>query len=74
MNYYFSKDLVKPALLAGVVISILASGAMGGGLFLMQRLFPVHVLALIVIGALVYVSVYALTLTVWNRISLLISP
>jgi O-antigen/teichoic acid export membrane protein len=74
MNYYFSKDLVKPALLAGVVISILASGAMGGGLFLMQRLFPVHVLALIVIGALVYVSVYALTLTVWNRISLLILP
>jgi hypothetical protein len=40
----------------------------------MQRLFPVHVLALIVIGALVYVGVYALTLTVWNRNSLLILP
>jgi len=68
MNYYFVKDLTRPPLLTAVAISIPATFVMAFGLLLMQQLFPVHVLVLVTLGALTYLGVYALSLSVWNRI------
>ena len=69
MNYYFVKDLTRPTLLTAVAISIPATFVMAFGLLLMQQLFPVHVLVLVTLGALTYLGVYALSLSVWNRIN-----
>jgi O-antigen/teichoic acid export membrane protein len=68
MNYHFVKDLTKPPLLAAVAMSVPATGLMAISLVTMRILFPVHVLVLVTLGALVYVGSYALSLTLWNRI------
>jgi O-antigen/teichoic acid export membrane protein len=69
MNYHFVKDLTKPPLLAAVAMSFPATCVMAVSLVTMQTLFPVHVLALVTLGALAYLGVYALSLSLWNRIS-----
>jgi O-antigen/teichoic acid export membrane protein len=69
MNYYFVRDLTRPPLLAAVATSVPATCLMAVSLVTMRILFPVHVLALITLGALVYLGAYALSLTLWNRIS-----
>lgn len=67
MNYHFVKDLMRPPLLAAVTISVPATCLMAVTLLTMQILFPVHVLALVALGGLLYVGVYLLSLSVWNR-------
>jgi O-antigen/teichoic acid export membrane protein len=69
MNYHFVKDLTRPPLLAAVAMSAPATCVMAVSLVTMQILFPVHVLALVTLGALAYLGVYALSLSAWNRIS-----
>jgi O-antigen/teichoic acid export membrane protein len=69
MNYYFVKDLSRPPLLAAVAISVPATCVMAVSLVTMRILFPVHVLALVTLGALAYLGAYALSLSLWNRIS-----
>jgi O-antigen/teichoic acid export membrane protein len=69
MNYHFVKDLTKPPLLAAVAMSVPATGLMVVGLLTAQILFPVHVLALVALGCLLYLGVYLLSLSLWNRIS-----
>jgi O-antigen/teichoic acid export membrane protein len=69
MNYRFVRDLTKPPLLAAVAMSFPASCLMAASLVTMRTLFPFHVLALITLGALVYLGVYALTLSLWNRVN-----
>jgi O-antigen/teichoic acid export membrane protein len=69
MNYCFVKDLTRPPLLAAVAMSVPATGLMAVSLVTMRILFPVHVLALVTLGALIYLSAYALSLSLWNRIS-----
>jgi hypothetical protein len=67
MNYYFVKDLTKPSLLAAVAMSIPATCVMAAILVIARTVYPVHVLALIALGALLYLGVYALSLGLWNR-------
>ena len=67
MNYYFARDLTWPPLFATVATSVAATLIMGGSLLIVQRLFPVHVLLLVTVGALTYLGVYALNLSLWNR-------
>jgi O-antigen/teichoic acid export membrane protein len=69
MNYRFVRDLTKPPLLAAVALSVPASCLMAASLVTMRILFPFHVLALITLGALVYLGVYAVTLSLWNRVN-----
>jgi O-antigen/teichoic acid export membrane protein len=69
MNYYFVKDLTKPTLLASVAMSVPATCLMAVSLATMRILFPIHVLGLVSLGALVYLGAYALSLSLWNRIS-----
>ena len=69
MNYHFVKDLTRPPLLPAMAMSIPATVLMAISLVTAQVLFPVHILALLFLGALVYVSAYAVSLSVWNRIS-----
>jgi O-antigen/teichoic acid export membrane protein len=69
MNYRSVKDLTRPPLMAALAMSIPASCAMAVGLVAVRILFPVHVLALVPLGALVYMGAYALSLNLWNRIS-----
>jgi O-antigen/teichoic acid export membrane protein len=68
MNYHFVKDLTRPPVLAAVAMSVPATGLMAVSLVTMRSLFPVHVLALVTLGALVYLGSYALSLSLWNRI------
>jgi O-antigen/teichoic acid export membrane protein len=69
MNYYFVKDLTKPPLLAAVAMSVPATCVMAVTLLLMQAFSPVHVLVLVTLGALAYLGVYALSVSLWSRIS-----
>ena len=69
MNYHSVKDLTRPPLMAALAMSIPASCVMAVSLVALRILFPVHVLALVALGALVYVGAYALSLNLWNRIS-----
>jgi O-antigen/teichoic acid export membrane protein len=69
MNYCFVRDLTRPPLLAAVAISVPATAVMAVSLVITRVLFPVHVLVLVTLGALAYLGVYALSLSVWNRIS-----
>ena len=69
MNYHFVKDLTKPPLLAAVAISLPATCLMAVGLVTMQTLLPVHVLALVALGGLLYLGVYVLSLGLWNHIN-----
>jgi O-antigen/teichoic acid export membrane protein len=69
MNYHFSKDLTKPSLLAAVAMSIPATCLMALSLVIVPGVYPVHVLALIALGALLYFGVYGLSLSLWNRIT-----
>jgi O-antigen/teichoic acid export membrane protein len=69
LNYYFAKDLTKPPLLSAVAMSLPSTCVMAAGLVLAQIMFPVHVLVLVTVGALTYLGIYALSLSLWNRIS-----
>jgi O-antigen/teichoic acid export membrane protein len=69
MNYHFVKDLSRQYLLAAVAMSVPATCVMAASLVTVRMLFPVHVLALVTLGALEYLGVYALSLSLWNRIS-----
>jgi O-antigen/teichoic acid export membrane protein len=69
MSYYFAKDLTKPPLLAALAISTPPTCLMAACLVTMRIVFPVHVLALVALGALAYFGAYAVTVTLKNRIS-----
>jgi O-antigen/teichoic acid export membrane protein len=69
MTYYFARDLTRPPLLAAVAMSVPASCLMAISLVTIQILHPVHVVASVTLGALVYLGAYALSLSVWNRIT-----
>jgi O-antigen/teichoic acid export membrane protein len=69
LNYYFVKDLTRPPLLSAVAMSLPATCVMAAGLVLVRMMFPVHVLVLVTVGALTYFGIYALSLSLWNRIS-----
>jgi O-antigen/teichoic acid export membrane protein len=69
MNYRFVKDLNKPTLLASFGMSVPATCLMGVGLVTAQTLFPVHVLVLVALGGLLYLGVYVMSLSLWNRVS-----
>jgi O-antigen/teichoic acid export membrane protein len=67
LNYYWTRDLTRPPLLMPVTMSIPATCAMTLGLVTIESLFSIHVLGLILVGALLYVAAYGLTLGLWNR-------
>ncbi len=69
MNYYFARDLTWPRLFAAVAASVPATFVMAGSLLVIQRLFPVHVLLLVTLGALAYLGSYALSFSLWRRTS-----
>jgi O-antigen/teichoic acid export membrane protein len=69
MNYCFVRDLTRLPLLAAVAISVPATAVMAVSVVITRILFPVHVLVLVTLGALAYLGVYALSLSVWNRIN-----
>jgi O-antigen/teichoic acid export membrane protein len=69
MNYHFVKDLTRPRLLAALAMSVPATCVMAVSLVTTRALFPVHVLVLVTLGALAYLGVYALTLSMRNRIN-----
>jgi O-antigen/teichoic acid export membrane protein len=68
-SYYFAKGLTKPPLFAALALSIPSTCLMAACLVTMQTVFPVHVLALVALGALAYFGAYAVTVTLKNRIS-----
>ena len=69
MNYYFARDLAWPSLFGAVALSVPATCVMAGGLLIVEKLLPVHVLLLVTLGAVTYLGVYGLNFGLWNRIS-----
>jgi O-antigen/teichoic acid export membrane protein len=67
MNYYFVRDLPRPSLLRALGLSVTASGVMAAGLLVARSVFTLHVVVLVVLGALVYAAVYWGGRTLWNR-------
>ena len=68
MNYYFVRDLPRPSLMAALGPSVSASGIMAAALLGARSVFPLHVLVLVALGALVYAVVYWVGRTLWNRL------
>jgi O-antigen/teichoic acid export membrane protein len=67
MNYYFVRDLPRPSLLGALGLSVIASGIMAAALLGARSVFPLHVVVLVALGALVYAAVYWVGRTLWNR-------
>ena len=67
LNYRFVRDLSRPNLLTAATISAPATCVMAISVLSLQIWFPVHVLALVALGALAYLGVYVLTFGLWNR-------
>jgi len=66
MNYYFSRDLPRPSLVKAFGLALIASLVMAAGL-LWARTFPLHVVVLVALGALVYGAAYWTCRLLWNR-------
>jgi O-antigen/teichoic acid export membrane protein len=66
MNYYFSRDLPRPSLLGALGLSVTASGIMAAALLAVRSVFSLHVVVLVILGALVYGSVYWAGRMLWN--------
>jgi O-antigen/teichoic acid export membrane protein len=58
LNYYFVRDLPRPSLLGALGLSLTASVAMAAGLMFIRSVFTLHVVVLVVLGALLYAAVY----------------
>ena len=58
MNYYFCRDLPRPSLLGALGLSLTASAVMATGLLVARSLFTLHVVLLVVLGAMIYAAVY----------------
>jgi O-antigen/teichoic acid export membrane protein len=69
LNYYFVRDLNRPQLVTAAAISAPSTCVMAISLLSIQAFFRVHVLALVILGGLAYLGVYALTVSLWNRIN-----
>jgi O-antigen/teichoic acid export membrane protein len=69
MNYYFARDLTRTPLLDALALSAPATCVMAVCLVAVQIIFPLHVLALVAMGALAYFGVYALSVSLSSRIS-----
>jgi O-antigen/teichoic acid export membrane protein len=67
MNYYFVRDLPRPTLLGALGLSVTASGVMAAGLLFVDSVVTLHVVLLVVLGALVYAAVYWAGGELWNR-------
>ena len=69
-NYYFVRDLPWPNLLGALGLSMMASGVMAAALLGARSIFPLHVLAQVGLGALVYFAVYWAGWTLRNRLQI----
>jgi O-antigen/teichoic acid export membrane protein len=67
INYYFVRNLPRPRLLKGLWLSATASIFMAISLLAMRSILPVHVIVLVIFGAIVYAAVYWAGRLVWNR-------
>jgi O-antigen/teichoic acid export membrane protein len=67
LNYYFVRDLPRPRLVKALGLSVTASVVMAGVLLLLRSIHSLHVVALVVLGALSYAAVYWAGRRLWNR-------
>jgi O-antigen/teichoic acid export membrane protein len=67
MNYYYSRDLPRPSLLGAVALSVAASAVMAAAVLFARSAVALHVLILVVLGALVYAAVYWVGHALWSR-------
>ena len=69
MNYYFVRDLRRPSLLGALSLSVAASGVMAAGLLFARSVFTLHVVVLVLLGALVYAVVYWAGRMLWRSLT-----
>jgi O-antigen/teichoic acid export membrane protein len=67
LNYRFARDLPRPSLAKGLGLSVLASLAMAAVLLFLRSIDSLHVVVLVVFGALAYAAVYWAGRWLWNR-------
>jgi O-antigen/teichoic acid export membrane protein len=67
MNYYFVRDLPRPSLVKATGLSAMASAVMAAGLLLARSRISLHIVVLVLLGALVYAAVYWAGRMLWSR-------
>ena len=67
MNYHFVRDLPRPSLVKALGLSVTASVVMGVLLLLMRPIRSLHVVGLVILGALAYAAAYWAGRWLWNR-------
>jgi len=67
MNYYFVRDLARPSLVKATGLSAMACAVMAAGLLLARSRSSLHVVVLVLLGALVYAAVYWAGRILWSR-------
>jgi O-antigen/teichoic acid export membrane protein len=67
INYYFVSDLPRPSMLKGLGLSAIASTLMATGLLAARAVLPLHVVAQVILGAILYATVYWAGRSLWNR-------
>jgi len=68
LNYYFVRDLPRPALRGPIAIAAIATVFMGGLIFWLQRFASIHVLLMVLIGTAAYSFLYFLLWRMRNQI------
>lgn len=67
-NYYFVRDLRTPGIWGAVALSVPATCLMAALIATAKAVYPIHVVALVILGAVFYLVAYALTIMVRRRI------
>jgi len=67
MNYHFVRDLPRPSLVKALGLSVAASVVMAALLLLLRPIHSLHVVVLVILGALAYAAVYWAGRWLWKR-------
>jgi len=67
LNCYFVRDLPRPSLMKALWLSVTASIGMAALVLLLRPIHSLHVLVLVVVGALAYTAIYWTGRWLWNR-------
>jgi O-antigen/teichoic acid export membrane protein len=67
LNYYFVKDLPRPSLRRPVILALPAAVLMAGGLLTLQKFVSIHVIILVLAGAMLYFAAYGLGMILWKQ-------
>jgi O-antigen/teichoic acid export membrane protein len=67
MNYYFVRDLPRPRLAGAIAFSVAATTFMALSLLGLQSIVTLHVVVMVVLGAMLYFMAFFVSRSLWHR-------